>query len=889
VSRGTIPPRLATAFISLLSLLVPRHHRSRWREEWAGELDAAAEQARAASPLRLLALINGVLPDAIAMRRTSLQSKPRSRGSRTGPFHALDQDIRYAMRGLVAAPAFSIAICSSLALAMAANIVAFSVMNAAVFRPFSGVNGQDRLVRLNVSRAEGRGTNVASTYRDLQLLRDTVTGLSAIAAYHSTDVTISVASQPQLAESAFVTGNYFEVLGVAPAAGRTLTSRDEVDAWGRPVAVISHRFWRTAFNTDPNAIGQEILVNGLGVRVIGVGPEHFSGVEKGDYEVAVWLPLPLGELAWRDARRQPVTLSTAALPFRYVGKTRNDVSIEQVQAQSEAVARVISREYPARAGTSIYVRRVWLNDPADNAFNVVRFLIVPLFVLAIGCVNAANLLLARATRRAREWAVRIALGSSTWRLTRQILVESLVVGFVSGSAALGLTAGALRWVETYLPIPIPIDHRVLLYTVVATALTSLAFGLAPAIRASRARTSDGRFGPMGAARLGPWRFGLVVAQVALSLGLLATGTQFIKTLLDSVPSYGVPEPERVVLASFDLDPLRYTPESADDFYQRLLDDMKRRPEIAHAGLLQGAPFFSGTTSGWIKLWLPDDERPRSVLAGVVVGDVFEVMRLPIVAGQTFIAQDHTARLRSIIVNEAFVSSVLKTAGPGRVVRIADAQGGLATATEVTIQGVVASAKNKPHSLPTIYLPVPLEATPARTLMLRYRNTPGDVAGTLQQVVRKLDQRVPIKKLTTAETEARVRSEEGPLIAGGVAILGVLALLLAAGGLYGIVTYIVSLRLRELGVRMALGATRAEIVRMVLRQGLVPTAAGCVIGAGGAAAVGAVVRSRLYGASPVDPIAFGLAASVLLIAMLLASGIPARKAADVDPVVALRTE
>jgi predicted permease len=764
VNRRQMPVRLASVFIRLLSVIVPRHERSRWREEWAGELEAAAQQQPGtASTLRLLSLIKGALPDAIALRRTSLPSTPKSSGNRTWPLHSLDQDIRYAIRGLIASPAFCVAICSSLALAMAANIVAFSVMNAAVFRPFPGVNAQDGLVRLNFSRPDGRGTNVASTYRDLQLLRETVHGLAGISAYHDAEVTISVARQPQIASAAFVTANYFEVLGVIPAAGRILTAEDDEDAWERPPAVISHRLWRTAFNMDQHAVGQDILVNGLGVRVIGVAPERFSGVEKGDYDIALWLPLTLGELAWRDDKRQPVKLSTATLYFRHVGRERRGASIEQVQAQADAVARAISAEYKTRAGTAIQVRRVWLNDPADSALAVIRFMAVPLFVLAIGCVNAANLLLASATRRSREWAVRLALGSSAWRLSRQILVESLTVSMASGVAALALTGAALRWLETYLPIPLPIDHRVLLYTVVAIALTSVAFGLAPAIRASRAGGSIGRWGVMAAVRPGRWRSGLVAAQVALSLGLLATGTQFIKTLLDSVPSYGVPEPDRVVLASFDLDQLRYTRESADDFYRRLLDDMKRRPEVAHAGLFAGAPFFSGSTNSYLRVWLPDDEpsRRRGVVSGVVVGDVFDVMRLPMIAGRALTAEDQTARPHSIIVNEAFVSSVQKTAGPGRTLRIADADAGHADAIEVTIQGVVASAKTKPHSLPTIYLPVPLNDTAARTLMLRYRTAPGDVAGTLQQIVRQLDPRVPIKKLTTAASEARVRNEEGP--------------------------------------------------------------------------------------------------------------------------------
>jgi predicted permease len=877
---------LTTRLIGLLALVVPAASRGRWSEEWRAELEHAARM-RGFSSFNLVRLAAGAIPDACSVRRVSLAQRRDRSVARSRPFQSLSQDFRYALRGLLAAPGFTLAVACSLAIALGANIVTFSILNTAVFRPFPGVRHQEGLVRVAVEVPARYGVDSRSTFADYLLLRDTLTGLSGLSARYFAEIALSVNGQPRTATAAFVSGNYFEILGVPAIAGRTFTGEDERRAWEAPAAVLSHELWRRDYGSSPAAIGDAILVNGTQVHVVGIAPQRFSGVRKGEYDVQVWVPLPLGELAWRDATSKPVRLSAAFQWFDYVGRRRPGISIEHLQAQADTAAKIIRSGSRDRNGTSARVSRVWLNDPGENAVFIMAFIAVPLTVLAVGCMNAANLLLARARHRRTEWAVRAAVGASGWRIVRQTLAESLLISVFSTICGLGLAAAALRIVASRFPLPLPLDLRVLLFAGSITILTAFAFGIAPALTARTTGLAGTRTTVIRGSVGARWRFALVTLQIALSLGLLATGTQFIRSWHARIPAAAVSEPERFVFASIDLDPLRYAPEAANDFYGRLLHQMSQRPEIAHAGTVNES-FVDGDA---VRIWLPGDSpsRRRGAFTKTIAGDVFPAMQLPILAGRSFTTDEHQGRPRVAIINRAFLESARDIRGLGQTLRVAARDGQYESGIDVIVTGIVENGLAKPYSAPTVYLPVGLIPEPLRTLVLRYRGDPANAATTVRQVVRQIDPRVPIRQLTTAQAAARDREEEDPLMAGGITILGVLALVLAAGGVYGIIAYVVSLRTQEIGVRLALGAQRRDILRMVLYQGLVPTITGCALGAGGAAAVGAIVRSRLYGTSPVDPIAFLAASALLLGVMLLASAIPARRASRVDPVVALRHE
>lgn len=516
---------------------------------------------------------------------------------------------------------------------------------------------------------------------------------------------------------------------------------------------------------------------------------------------------------------------------------------------------------------------------------------VPVLVLIIACVNAGNLLLARSSRQMRDWQVRLALGASGWRIVRQVLAECLVLSLVSAGASLFLTVWVLQFVASSVPVPMPVDARVQVFTIAVTVIASLAFGLGPALRVAR-RGMDGAFGmrTAQAPARSRARSVLIALQAAISLGLLATGAQFVNTARSGF-GRTIPEgADRLLIAAFDVDPLNMPPEAADTFYARVLQETTALGGVVAAGFATNSPLGTFGSSG-IRLWLPNEERPegRRGLASVVSGRYFEATRAPLIAGRYFTNADEGESPRTAIVNEAFSRRYLTSSGPGISLRVAAAEAAVRTQTDVEIVGVVGPEYGLKRDVPLVYLPAPLSYSPVRSLYVQFDDSGRFGVGSLQQVVRSVDYRVPIRRAATLRDQGTDTDAERRLLAGGTAALGVFALALAAGGLYGVVWYLVALRHREIGVRLALGATQGAIVRLILRQGLIPASIGALLGAGAAIAIGLVVRSRLHGAAPVDPVAFAGASVVLALALVVACILPARHAARIDPAVTLRAE
>jgi predicted permease len=807
----------------------------------------------------------------------------------------LVDDLRQALRSLRFAPGFSAAVVLCLAFGLAASIGGMSFINAAVFRPFPGVERQQELVRLTFQRKEVRAFGTVFTYRDFETLGPHINGLAGLSAFSSVGLVVSIRDRPQRLSGALVSANYFDVIGARPVLGRAFLPEEDRDAWRSPAAVISHAVWTRDFNSDPGVLGQTLLVNGTILRIIGVAPPRFSGVRKGRYNIAVWIPFGLAELAWRDDAGHPASARAAGpRELDYVGRRRPGVSIEQIQDEVTGIARGLDAGDPARKDTIASVNRVWLNDPTESLPAVAVFMSLPLMVLAIGCLNAANLLMARAASRTREWAIRLALGSAGWRLGRQLLLECLLLAFGATAVALPLAWWGARIAETYLPVPMPIDFTVTVFAVAVASLTAIAFGLGPALSVARSGTrASTAFRLTSVPSRSRLRLTLVTVQVALSLGLLATGAQFTRTVQRMTPVETVPDPDRLVLASFDLDPLRVAPQVGEDFYNRLLERVSARPDVAAAGLLGGAGFWGAMGRNiTLRVWLPTDAQTERRLSFVatVRGNVLGAMGLPLVAGRTFDAShERPGRPSVALVNQAFAKAYLGGNAVQRVIRVgAPGSDDVSSSRDVTIIGVVTDARMKPHSQPTIYLPN-TTYEPALTLLLRFSGPPDAVRGTLEDTVRQIDSRVPIAGMTTGRErniESAGHYEWQARLVGG---LGVLALFLAACGLYSVMSYLVASRFHEIGVRIALGARPSNVLLMIGRQALTPAAVGCLLGAAGAAAAGAIVRSRLHGASAVDPMAFIAAAALLAVTLIVATIIPARRAARLDPVVALRQE
>jgi putative ABC transport system permease protein len=876
--------------LNLLALLVPRDERPRWREEWRAELQYGGRR-----------MLLGALPDAWAMRRLASGSRLPSSGSRgRHPFHALDQDVRYGMRTLAAAPGFVLGVVLSLTLGIGGNIAAFTFINAAVFRPFPGVQDQHELVRLRVDVTRDGipmptsflSTGELTAADGLELLRSRVTTVDALSAHVSRDLIIAVDGQPSTRPGAVVSSNYFDVLGVRPAVGRFFSPADDQPG-GDPVAVISHAAWQRLFNGDPGAMGGTITVNGTTVHVIGVAAEHFIGVRKGDERTDVWIPLGLAELTLRDSSGDPVRWTTARnLYLDFVGRRSPGTTVEAVAAEMQLLAAQLQVTAPPDTTYQAAARRVWLNDPAESAPEVVAFMIIPLLVLAIACVNAANLLLARAARQTRDWTVRLALGASRWRIVRQVLAESTVLATVSAALGLVLANWAIGVVARQIPVPLPIDVRVVAFTLVISLGAALAFSLAPALsvirRASRRAVTSTAPVAMPRSR---GRSVLVALQAALSLGLLTTGAQFTNTVFADNPNAAViPSPERLVIAPFDLDPLRLSPDEQRDFYQRLITRTRQIPGVAAAGvstpgLVTGV---MGRTAA-VRIWTPatpaEGTRQFPMLASPGALDAIAV---PLLAGRQFDDSD-AERLRQVIVNEPFARKFFHGPALGRTFRLA-LESAPERSEEVTIVGIAGGIMRQADSEgPLLYSPTTLEPLPARALYVRTDGTQSFSIAALSAAVRAIDARVPVSSSSTlAETRAG-RHRERQLLARGAAALGLVALVLAAGGLYGVVSYVVSLRRQEVGIRLALGAEARSIVVMITRQALTPALIGAVIGLLGAAIAGRVVQSNLYGSAPTDLRVFAGSTALLLVVLFAATIIPARRAAGINPLDTLRTE
>jgi putative ABC transport system permease protein len=873
--------------LRLISLVVPRAMRPRWLEEWRAELPHGRRR-----------MILGALPDAWALRK--LDGVPSEGGRRRShPFHALDQDVRYALRTFATGKSFTLAVIGSLAIGIGATTAAFALVNAAFFRPFVGVEDQDRLVQVKIGDG---GVWYPATWDEYERLRSDLTTLELAASY-ATDLAVSPGEgEPaEHAGGAVVSGNYFNVLGTRPAHGRFFAPDEDATPWARPAAVISHRLWQRQFASDPDVTGRTIIVNGTVLSIVGVAPEGFINLPM-RADVDVWMTFAVSDLVFRDRAGRPTDVRQAG-PVRidFVGRLLPSVELEQAAAHAAVAGEglIAARATRSRKGTSVRVEPLADKDAATYAFLAVAAMAVPLIVLAIACVNAASLLLARATRRSADWLVRLALGASRWRLVRQLLVESLLLAL--GGAALGIVL--CYWMiglwssQAVLVTPslaVLVDVKVMLFTLAAAGATAIVFGLGPALSVTRAAITRapeaGRFlrGPFGSRT----RAALVTLQAALCLGLLATGAQFTSTLQKSLADDNLQDPASLLSASLDVEALSFTEEETRIFYEALLERVRSLPGVESAALTgPGDAYLMGGVES-LRVWRSwegsdVDRSEASLLAG---GDFFESMRLPILRGRSFSADDRKGPPRVVVVNQAFADSLSGGDPVGQMLRIAPRDGDYVSAADVVVVGVVPSPVfSRGHTIPIVYVPSPLAPAPARNLLVRFAGEASGSVAAVRSALAAVDNRVPLEQIATGDQLRRQRNASEIDVANRVSILGMLALILAAAGLYGVVSYMVTLREKEIGIRMALGAAGGSVLRLIVRQSIVPVLVGCALGAAGAVAAGALIRSRLYGVSPVDPVAFGGATLLLLLTMLIASLIPARHASRVDPITVLRQE
>jgi predicted permease len=810
----------------------------------------------------------------------------------------LHQDARDACRALSASRGYSLWVIGSLAIGMAVTVAALALLNAQLVLPFPGVTAQHRLVRVSLSRDCGRPDcwhRMASPADELAL-RDGLTGLQALASYTQGEIAVALPAARSM-RALVTSADYFEVLGVRPARGRLFDAADA--RTHAAVAVLSHSAWTREFDADPHVAGRSIRVADQFVQIVGVAPPLFIGIDRvrpGGRAPDVWLPM------WMADRVLPLSAEQGRQErdVAFVGRMKDGVGVARIQAEAEVVAlRLAASGRQATRTARAEVGRVWRVRPESWHFGVIVVMPIPVLVLVIACVNAASLMVARGSQRHREMAIRVAIGAGRGRIIRQLLIESALLAVVATAAAVPLAWWGLRLASSPLNTPIPIDLTVLVLTVLTAAITTVAFGLAPAVRLSAERpwTTLGSAGARNDAlpRQSRLRRVLVIAQAALSLGLLASGSQLVSTVRAQAVSGGTPA-DNLLIARFDLRALDVAQRDAETFHRDLLARASRLPGVEAAGVAGHDSiwtFGQRGTSESLVVWRPADrpDESHAIAGGYAGGDLFEAVGLRVVAGRGFTDADRQARPQVALVNEA-AAKMLDGPAAGSTLRVATRGQDFGSSIDVRVVGVIEAAREprlEHAGTPgaRIYLPSPLEPEPALSLYLRTRGRATALAQPLRELVGRMAPRVPISEIGSLD-ELNERSYATQLwLARAAAFLGVIGLLLATAGLYGVSSYVVAMRTPEMAIRIAVGASPRMLLAMVLGQSMRLAAIGLMAGGLAAVVVSRLIQSEYHGITGIDRPAFAAAVAVFLAAMLLASAIPAVRASRVDPVESLR--
>lgn len=883
--------------LALVALIVPRESRARWLEEWRAEL---AHGRRT--------MVFGAVADAWALRR--LPGADRAPRGRSGIFHGLTDDARYAVRSLVKSPTFALCVIGSLGLGVAAMIAAFTFVNALMFRPFPGVTEQDRLVRITLTRSCGTpGCRIyTSTIDDYRAFREGMsTVLEDLAAQSSDAIAVTIGGRAHSVRAALVSENYFAVLGVRPALGRAFSPTGRQGGSG---VIIAHTLWVREFGAREDVLGEFVGLAASGAApVVGVAPPGFVGVTRSDVAVMdtgieMWVAMSGARDVFPPLKTEFGTLPDDERYFGYTGRLRAGATEAGARVAATLVASRIEAARPGdRAGAATTVSGVWFINPYGGpAFSLfVAMLSIPSLVLLIACLNAANLMLARATHRARELAVRFALGATRWRLVRQQLVESLLLSLLAAAAAAPVVLWPLAWVRTMVDLPMPLDQRVVAFAIGLAVVSAVAFSLGPALRVSAVRPGAA-LGSSRSSDQGPGkartRRVLVVAQVALSIGLLATGAQMLTFLPAQMQSAGTPA-DQLLMASFDVGQLRMSAPEGTAFYDRLLQRVSTLPEADGAGLARKQAvwmFGRGMAGSALAIERPEHKPGEGQLGvgGYAGGELFRATGLRLLEGRAFRRDDEAPVPRVVIINRPMADALFRGAAVGRTVRVRPwpQRVNRTPPVEVTIVGVIEAALEPTYSgdpQPAAYLPVPLEPEARLTLYVRAKGSPQALAAAIRAAVTEVDNRVPPVEIRTLEQVGGQRQSLNKLAAHGITGLGFIGLLLATAGVYAVMSYFVSLRSQEIGVRLALGAEPRAIMRMTLDEALRLAAWGGGVGGIGAVITSKIVQSGMHGVKGLD--FTYLAGSFLLLGLtlLLASAVPARRASRVDPITVLRQE
>ncbi len=813
----------------------------------------------------------------------------------------IGQDLRYGARMLWKQPGFTLIAVLTLALGIGANTALFGFVNALLLRPLSGVAEPERLVQVGRQYSDKNYLSDSSypDYLDYRKQNKTMSGLAALspARFH-----LSTGQEAIAVEGELVSGNLFEVLGVKPARGRLITPADEQGAGASQVAVLSFRLWQERFGGDANVIGKTIKLDGYDFAVIGVASEEFDGTKVG-IQSDVWAPL----LSLRQTDPKRANLFDQRRPswLEMCGRLKPGRTIEQARAEFTTIAERLKQTYPQtntydRVGVELDLGRDTTVRKEVRRFAYVPFVAVGI-VLLIACANVAGLLLVRAAARQKEIGIRLALGAGRIRIVRQLLTESLMLALTGGAAGLFIGVWLTEGLRSLLPehylflsfnLDFGLDGRVFGFTLFIAALTGVLFGLLPALQASKPdlvpTLKDARLAGQRGGRTG-LRGVLVVTQIALSLVLLVAAGLCVRTLRNARAIDTGYDIEPVLTARIDLGKQKYTQTQGQSFQQQLIERLQALPGVQAAGFAVTLPL---NDVRWEDGIYPEGEDNRRVqtFQNLVSPRYLETLNIPLLLGRQFSEHDDAQAPGVAIINQTLARRAWPNENPlGK--RLTWMLGADAKQT-VEVIGVARDIKGRNLFEPAgsmLYLPLLQNYQPSTVLHLRTSVEPEQLADALRQAVSAIDRNLPVHSIQPLNDHLNATLTPQRLLASLITSFGLLALLLAGIGLYGLLSYTVARRVPEIGIRMALGAQSRDVLTLVMKQGIKLIFFGVLFGLGGALALTRLMKTFLYGVSPADPLTFGLIAILLIAVALLACWIPARRATKVDPMIALRCE
>jgi predicted permease len=830
-----------------------------------------------------------------ARRQFGNQLRLREESQDMWGFTAIERtvnDARYAVRQLIRRPGWTLTVLLTLALGLGANTSIFALVDAMLFRPAPGQR-PEQLVW--VSTMEGQSGHIrAMSYPGYADLRNRTTTMSGVLAYGGTSFSVGGERAERLYGNV-ASGNYFDVLGISAAIGRTFAAEEDTIPGAHPVAVVSNTLWRRRFNADPNVVGTSAVINGRPFTIIGVAPAGFVGVELGE-NAELWVPLAMQ----REAMPSVPDLLTdkGAGWLRVVGRLRDNATVEQADVEMRTLSKQaqldakpederLARVTPIRGGL----------DPGNRSELVPVFAlisVVPALVLLVACFNVANVLMARNVGRRKEFAMRRAIGATRARLVSQLLVEAIVLALLASACGFVVSYALTALIVQFGEVPAEVasvirpDAKVLAATSGLAVLTTLIFGLAPALTATRfellpSLKDEGLTSTPGAGRR-RLRGAFVVAQVAVSLALLITAGLFLKSMSKALEVH--PGFESRAAATLSVDPALqgYSPERQQTFVTQVIDAASALPGVTAASVTSSLP-LSGRMMGTDALAADTANRASATFASIAP-HYFTAMGIDLIRGRDFSSADVAGAPPVVIINDRLARRLWpETDAIGKLMRPDDRGQPWREVVGIARDGKYAELTEQPRGM--FYMPLAQQPASPITLVARTAVDAGELLRRMSAVAQRLDRDMPLFRVETLEGTIRQVVDKQRAAASLLGVFGAITLLLAAIGMYGVASHAVSLRTREIGIRMSLGARAADVLRMFARETLALAVIGVVIGLAVSAAASRLLASFLFGLGANDAMTFASAAAVIGLVAVMASYVPARRAARVDPLRALR--